>query len=287
MPENSNRRGSRFLAFFHGDPDAGNAADGDPLMDIVWQYPGEAIWFMKAVMFFGGIWGVAVSVPCVVFLSMHWEQCAPCNRPLRHWVLIHCILQLLQAPVRFIFFQQLRIAETQNADMHHCVRRMTRSPAWRTSKAISVATYGWFVLGVVWILNSLDCAPCPGLYRLTLAVITTSVARLILTLFCFYQSFPSPVQVPAPAKPQGALQKDIDVLGSIVFVPEPHEHGDAPSCAVCLSEFARGNMLRALPCGHRFHQRCIDKWLRRNKVCPLCLRDIDAPSDNDKKPKTE
>jgi hypothetical protein len=47
------------------------------------------------------------------------------------------------------------------------------------------------------------------------------------------------------------------------------------SCAVCLSEFEDDDPLRRLPCNHSFHKACIDKWLKRNKVCPLCLQDIE------------
>ncbi|CAK0890279.1 unnamed protein product [Prorocentrum cordatum] len=47
---------------------------------------------------------------------------------------------------------------------------------------VSVITYGWFILGVVWLLNSTYCKPCPGLYRLSLAVIFTAIARLLMTL---------------------------------------------------------------------------------------------------------
>lgn len=48
------------------------------------------------------------------------------------------------------------------------------------------------------------------------------------------------------------------------------------SCAVCLSDFADGERCRRLPCGHVFHLGCIDKWLRKNRKCPLCLQDITA-----------
>lgn len=42
-------------------------------------------------------------------------------------------------------------------------------------------------------------------------------------------------------------------------------------CAVCLSEFRDGELLRLLPkCDHAFHMGCVDTWLRSHVNCPLC-----------------
>jgi len=269
------RFSDRMQSLFRGSPDAQEGGGSEPLMDIVWQYPAESVWFIKAVMFFGTVWGAAVGCPCLLFLMVHWTQCEPCNRPLRYWLLVHSLLQLVQTPGRCVFYKQLLRVEQRNDDVLLCIRQMTTSFAWKASKVLSIGTYGWFVLGVVWILNSTHCTPCPGLYRLTLAVIITTVLRLFLTLACFYHSFPRREPQPSSPKPTGAAQEDLNMLGQETFVEDSSEDSkDVPSCAVCLSDFAGGDTLRSLPCGHRFHKRCIDKWLVRNKVCPLCLRDI-------------
>ena len=174
----------------------GNARDiandhHDPLLDVVRQYPDEAIWFIRVVMFFGSVSGVLISIPCTVFLFSYWTPCGACNRPLRYWVVLHCMLQMLQAPVRLIFYFRLSAIQREHQNnVRELVRQLTYSPAWRISKTISIITYGWFILGVVWILNSTYCPECPGLYRLSLAVIFTAVARLLVTLVCFYHSFP-------------------------------------------------------------------------------------------------
>ena len=50
-------------------------------------------------------------------------------------------------------------------------------------------------------------------------------------------------------------------------------------CSLCLEPFLSGEFIRPLPCGHLFHQRCVDKWLfRKDEVapvrsCPLCKAD--------------
>lgn len=44
-------------------------------------------------------------------------------------------------------------------------------------------------------------------------------------------------------------------------------------CAVCLDEFAAGDVLAHLPCGHRFHWACALPWLEAGaapRSCPFC-----------------
>ncbi|KAK9715942.1 hypothetical protein RND81_06G200200 [Saponaria officinalis] len=43
------------------------------------------------------------------------------------------------------------------------------------------------------------------------------------------------------------------------------------SCSVCLGEYKGSDMVRELgECGHVFHVKCVDYWLRLNPTCPLC-----------------
>ncbi|KAG6496212.1 E3 ubiquitin-protein ligase Os04g0590900-like [Zingiber officinale] len=54
----------------------------------------------------------------------------------------------------------------------------------------------------------------------------------------------------------------------------------AADCLVCLGEFREAERLRLLPlCGHAFHLRCIDAWLKARGNCPLCRANAvsDAP----------
>ncbi|KAH7512263.1 RING-H2 finger protein ATL70 [Ziziphus jujuba] len=45
----------------------------------------------------------------------------------------------------------------------------------------------------------------------------------------------------------------------------------ATCCSICLADYKATDMLRLLPdCGHLFHLRCVDPWLRLHPTCPVC-----------------
>lgn len=49
---------------------------------------------------------------------------------------------------------------------------------------------------------------------------------------------------------------------------------DDAKCMICQEEFQAGAVLRALPCLHRYHKTCIDQWLARSCMCPICKHEI-------------
>ncbi|VDD81329.1 unnamed protein product [Mesocestoides corti] len=51
-------------------------------------------------------------------------------------------------------------------------------------------------------------------------------------------------------------------------------NGRKPECDICLSEYESGHKLRHLPCGHGFHQKCIDTWLSSADTCPKCRKNV-------------
>lgn len=56
------------------------------------------------------------------------------------------------------------------------------------------------------------------------------------------------------------------------------EAAEQAECAVCLEEFAAGDVLAHLPCGHRFHWGCALPWLEgaASNSCPFCRASVDA-----------
>jgi len=53
--------------------------------------------------------------------------------------------------------------------------------------------------------------------------------------------------------------------------PRAMDIEDEPNmCSLCIKGFKQKEELRRLPCGHRFHVKCGDEWLKQLAACPNC-----------------
>ena len=41
-------------------------------------------------------------------------------------------------------------------------------------------------------------------------------------------------------------------------------------CVICLEEMKEGELLTIIYCSHIFHKYCIDLWIEKKRICPLC-----------------
>uniref|UniRef100_A0ACD5XV66 Uncharacterized protein n=1 Tax=Avena sativa TaxID=4498 RepID=A0ACD5XV66_AVESA len=104
------------------------------------------------------------------------------------------------------------------------------------------------------------------------------VVGLALVARCSRLCNPSAFSVDAMPPPKascnGMKKKTLRSLPTVSWAaPEQSGDGEAPECAICLAEFARGDEVRVLPaCGHGFHAACVDVWLLSSSTCPSCRR---------------
>jgi len=82
----------------------------------------------------------------------------------------------------------------------------------------------------------------------------------------------TPASTPATLTP-----KQLSKIKTEEFSYARHGHGE--NCTICLEAFVEGAVIRPLPCGHFFHQTCIDTWLlEQAHTCPLCKDDVLKPA---------
>ena len=59
--------------------------------------------------------------------------------------------------------------------------------------------------------------------------------------------------------------------------PGKDADSDVGTCQICLDPYEEGNSVKTLPCFHSYHQDCVDDWLRRSGICPICRCLIHVP----------
>lgn len=70
-----------------------------------------------------------------------------------------------------------------------------------------------------------------------------------------------------------ASDEEIARLCTLETVTVDREESADTRC-FCLDTPTLGEKALTLPCGHWFHDQCVRFWLKRDKSCPICKRDI-------------
>ncbi|KAL5723689.1 hypothetical protein ACHQM5_007059 [Ranunculus cassubicifolius] len=67
-------------------------------------------------------------------------------------------------------------------------------------------------------------------------------------------------------------REHIDLEKLTCYDMKADDSGSSPKdCAVCVENLKVGDRCRSLPrCKHSFHLQCIDLWLLKTPICPIC-----------------
>mmetsp|Transcript_11156 Transcript_11156/g.15886 ORF Transcript_11156/g.15886 Transcript_11156/m.15886 type:complete len:184 (+) Transcript_11156:30-581(+) len=72
----------------------------------------------------------------------------------------------------------------------------------------------------------------------------------------------------------GLTTQIINRIPTVKIFNQSSQEGDAQNfsdCAISLMEFREGDTVRVLQdCSHQYHKECLDEWLLKAAVCPLC-----------------
>ena len=72
---------------------------------------------------------------------------------------------------------------------------------------------------------------------------------------------------------KGLTKRQIKKIPKVIYNKIKFKNDDN-KCVVCQYEFKNGENVTQLTCGHLFHTECVDTWLSKNKVCPMCHKEI-------------
>ncbi|RZC80192.1 hypothetical protein C5167_042763 [Papaver somniferum] len=73
-----------------------------------------------------------------------------------------------------------------------------------------------------------------------------------------------------------ATKASIDAMPKVVITEEMQRDLE---CSICLDGFESGTEAREMPCKHKYHGNCIEKWLGIHGNCPVCR--FEMPVDED------
>ncbi|KAI3467335.1 hypothetical protein Pfo_023998 [Paulownia fortunei] len=77
-----------------------------------------------------------------------------------------------------------------------------------------------------------------------------------------------------------ASKSSIDAMASVEIVGGEN---DDEQCVICLEEWEAGEKAKEMPCKHRFHGECIEKWLKIHGSCPVCRYEMPVDETDDEK----
>jgi len=267
-----------------------------PLIALVRHDPVAAARFIEVIMLLGAVLAAIATVTCSWLLATRWMSCdVHCDRPLRLWLLVHAVVQGVQVPIRLRFFAKLcrvrplwispgsSIPSAEDVERLETCVTVTGLWTWNLVRLISVITYGWLALGLIWVVNATSDG-CQGGLRITCTAMMTLiglrslfVAELFKHVFGGSSTGGDQANQDGPCEPSlTATPSEVAGLTKTLYcdIKSTSMGSHHTSCVVCCSDFQDRDLCRILPCGHHFHQHCVDEWFLRSTRCPLCMGSI-------------
>ncbi len=67
---------------------------------------------------------------------------------------------------------------------------------------------------------------------------------------------------------------DINIIRQCISSVDESEIDDSEKCVICLDDYDYDNNVGKLECEHKYHQKCIERWLMEKTICPLCKYNV-------------
>ncbi|KRX04613.1 hypothetical protein PPERSA_04428 [Pseudocohnilembus persalinus] len=71
---------------------------------------------------------------------------------------------------------------------------------------------------------------------------------------------------------KGLTKEQIKLISKQYYNEQMKKFGDV--CTICYNDFQEKEKVRILNCEHIFHASCIKNWLKQEKTCPMCKKEI-------------
>jgi len=244
---------------------------------------GSSLW--KRFVSYEGIWFLCVNIGLIAALIVDKDNECSGNH-LKKWTLLMTILQFLMM-IANTGVQKLMPANNSNPTNR---RLQLAAVVYIITRLLNIFWVIWAIVGITWTFQSKECSH--SISSIYIICFVLSIWHCILLgvpiLLCccsipiftmIYLLCPDAFGRKPPRSASNRLIRKTTVSKKYHSGIVPQE--DA-SCAICLSEYEKGDELRFLRCEHHFHSTCIVQWLKKNKSCPFCKKDIDEKEQAEK-----
>jgi hypothetical protein len=199
---------------------------------------------------------VFARMPVLEMAFRWWGRCES-GRPLPLWILVDCLIALLQAPLRAGILKFLPSTSEKIPDISKAALPVLQSRAVHFSTILSTAHFVWTLVGALWAIEARSGVKCP-LRFVARFLLATTLLRAVLVLAYYFMFV---CRLPAKVVLRYSRENAEEQFGYT-------------SCAVCLCDFEENQELQQFGCKHVFCKDCAASWLKVRRVCPMCLRAV-------------
>lgn len=222
-------------------------------------------------------------------------------QPFRYFLSLYLVQMTLSFSVT-IFHRIYAPIDPDIDPIGYSSQSMMQKCICQVGKILDFTFFFFIIFGSVLITSGssrADYQQCPMLFWMTAALVIYDVMILflpVLIMLSFCLCLPCAIiffSWWSPRSRQAALNQMLSKLYVCKYrVNESHRiYGkeiiikpEDTTCPICLQVYKSGIDLRILPCGHYYHNRCVDEWLRIATNCPLCKAPISLNHDDNVTP---
>jgi len=206
-----------------------------------------------------------------LIVSFVGESGTGCDVPLRTWTIVEFVNTSFSLVHTLVFHYVCARADPYSDQPLPWYGKLYAS-------LVCACEFIWFAIGLYWVNVTENCdEKSPKLYftvKVYTAVCLAFTAIVALNAVGIYTVMSwmlrNGMLRSREAAPSGTLHK----LRLLKFDADSEEFQAAPECSICLATFDDSKEVRVTQCGHLFHSRCLENWLKLRRACPLCRQDV-------------
>lgn len=222
---------------------------------------------------------ISYLIAMIIMLSVYigYDVNTSCNNFAKKWVITQNILNIMMLIHEIIYFCII---------LHPTNLKIFKRIIIASNIFLLILQFVWWLTGISNWGNTLN-NPCDSIYcakgmtvQLSILCVLIGLSVIFSILFCILVCILYRIHPSSHLSQVGATLDQISLLKKYIYqdVVDKISQDDA-KCGICLDEYESNDTLRELPCKHHYHSGCVDEWLKRNKICPLCRQEIDKKTD--------